>query len=51
MSRDKHNLSVKYEDIISRPKETVAKIFDSLGIDLTNCRISAIVFNGHLGKN
>ena len=36
MSRDKHILSVKYEDIISRPKETVGQIFDSLGIDLTN---------------
>ena len=35
MSRDRHILPVKYEDLISRPRETVGQIFDSLGINMT----------------
>ena len=34
ISRDKHVLTVRYEDIVASPMDTIRKIFESTGVDL-----------------
>ena len=38
ISRDQNILSVRYEDIVSRPTETIRMIFENTGIDLKHLR-------------